>query len=83
MNIDEARRVIDRAWHSAPASVDWNEIEEASMVIVAETGKPYDPEEEERKERNVRLGRMRFGAPPPGVTLEEMISEMAETDRAR
>lgn len=44
MNLDEAKRIIDRAWNSGPRSIDWNEVEEASMVIVAETGTIYVPD---------------------------------------
>jgi len=43
MTLEEAMDVIDLAWHSPPGAIDWNTVEEASMVIVAETGKPYLP----------------------------------------
>lgn len=43
MTLDEAKRVIDRAWNAGPRAIDWNEVEEASMVIVAETGAVYEP----------------------------------------
>lgn len=47
MNLDEAKAVIDRAWNSGPKSIDWNDVEEASMVIAAETGSIYVPPEDE------------------------------------
>lgn len=43
MSLDEAKRVIDRAWNMPPVAIDWNDVEEASMVIAAETGATYVP----------------------------------------
>jgi hypothetical protein len=47
MTLDEAKAVIDRAWNSGPSAVDWNDVEEASMVIAAETGEAYIPAEDD------------------------------------